>query len=484
MACGFICEERSVGVRFSAASTADRLLPDALAARARPLLDRIDALVFATDDRGQASRTSLTAFAIRIVSAVIALASQVLMARWMGSFDYGIFVLVWTTMLIVGNLSCFGFHTSIVRYIPEYSEQGRLGELRGVMTMSRAFVATTSTAIAAIGVAGVWFFSDTMESYYVVPFYLAMICLPIIALSDTIEGAARANSWAVLALGPIYLMRPILILALMGAALVAGYPPTGQTAVIAAIAATLLTCLFQAVTILPRTARKVRNVRPVFRPREWVLVSLPIFVIEGFYFMLTNADVLFVGYFMNPDDVAIYFATTKTLALVHFVYFAVKAGVAQRYAQYAHGGDHDRLASFARETVAWTFWPSIAMGIAVLAIGKPLLMLFGPGFEAGYPLLFVLVLGVVARASVGPAESLLTMSGNQNVCAAVYGVTLTVNVTLNIVLIPAFGLWGAAIAMAGALACEAALLSFTVWRRLGIVMTVPLGRSAAKQEIA
>ena len=471
-------------MRFSAASTADRLLPGALAARARPLLDKVDALVFAADDRGQAGRTSLVAFAIRIVSAVIALASQVLMARWMGSFDYGIFVLVWTTMIIVGNLSCLGFHTSIVRYIPEYTERGRLGELRGVMAMSRAFVLATSTLIAAIGVAGVWYFSDAIENYYVVPFYLAMVCLPIIALSDTMEGTARANSWAVLALGPIYLMRPVLILVLMGVAVAAGYPPTGQTAVIAAIAATLLTCLFQAVSILPRAGRAVRGVRPVFRAREWVLVSLPIFVIEGFYFMLTNADVLFVGYFMEPDDVAVYFATTKTLALVHFVYFAVKAGVAQRYAQYAHGGDHARLAGFARETVSWTFWPSIFMGLAVLAVGKPLLMLFGPGFDAGYPLLFVLVLGVVARASVGPAESLLTMSGNHNVCAAVYGVTLAVNVTLNVMLIPAFGLWGAAAAMAGALACEAALLAFTVWRRLGIVMIVPLGRSAATQETA
>ena len=58
------------------------------------------------------------------------------------------------------------------------------------------------------------------------------------------------------------------------------------------------------------------------------------------------------------------------------------------------------------------------MALVVLALGKPMLMLFGPGFDAGYPLLFLLVVGVVARAAVGPCESLLTMSGNQNICAA------------------------------------------------------------------
>ena len=107
-----------------------------------------------------------------------------------------------------------------------------------------------------------------------------------------------------------------------------------------------------------------------------------------------------------------------------------------------------------------------------LALGKPMLMLFGPGFDAGYPFLFVLVAGVLARAAVGPAESLLTMSGNQNICALVYAATLAINVVLNMVLIPVLGLWGAAVATAIAMVFEAAALSFTVWRKLGIVMAV------------
>ena len=83
-------------------------------------------LIFTADERGEAGRISLIAFVIRVVSAVIAFVSQVLLARWMGSFEYGIFVLVWTTMIIVGNLACLGFHTSVIRFIPEYREKGML----------------------------------------------------------------------------------------------------------------------------------------------------------------------------------------------------------------------------------------------------------------------------------------------------------------------------------------------------------------------
>src|SRR5690606_391981 len=61
-------------VRFSAA-VVERFLPQRLALRARPFLNRIDAALFAADERGEAGRMSVIAFAIRIFSAVIAFAS-------------------------------------------------------------------------------------------------------------------------------------------------------------------------------------------------------------------------------------------------------------------------------------------------------------------------------------------------------------------------------------------------------------------------
>jgi O-antigen/teichoic acid export membrane protein len=459
------------GVRFSAASTAERLLPARLALRVRPLLGRIDAALFATDERGVAGRMSLIAFAIRIVSAVIAFASQVFLARWMGSFEYGIFVLVWLTVVIVGDLSCFGFQTSVIRFIPEFREKHMLAELRGVLVASRVFALVAATAVAGFGALGIWLFADSIDSYYVVPFLLGVLCLPMIALSDVLQGIARANSWAISALSPTFITRPILILLFMAAALLAGFAPTAQTAMIAAILATYVTTVIQLVTVTARVGRGVPGGPRKMHLRSWLVVSLPIFLVEGFYFLVTNADVLMVGFYMSPDDVAVYFATVKVLSLVHFVYFAVRAGVAQRYAQFTHG-DPGRLAAFARETVSWTFWPSLLMALGLLALGKPMLMLFGPSFVAGYPLLFPLVFGVLARAAVGPCESLLTMSGNQNICALVFALTLAINIALNMLLIPQFGLWGTAIATSAAMVFEALALSFTVWRKLGIVMAI------------
>jgi O-antigen/teichoic acid export membrane protein len=355
-----------------------------------------------------------------------------------------------------------------------------LAELRGLLLTSRLFSLISATLMACLGALGVWLCSDLIESYYVIPFMLGVICMPMIALSDVLQGISRAHSWAISALSPTYLTRPILILVFMAGALLIGYAPSARTAVFAAILATYTTTVVQLVSVTARVDAKVGPGPRKTYLRSWFMVSVPIFLVESFFFILTNADVLMVGVYLDPQDVAVYFATVKTLALVHFVYFAVKAGVAQRYAQFTHG-DPDRLAGFARETVSWTFWPSVAMALAVLALGKPMLILFGPGFDAGYPLLFLLTLGVVARAAVGPCESLLTMSGNQNVCALVYALTLAINVGLNVLFIPRFGLWGAAIATTVAMTFEASALSFTVWRKLGIAMAIFMPAAQARE---
>lgn len=459
-------------LRFSAATTAERILPQGLALRARPLLDRVDALLFSAGERGQAGRMSLVAFAIRVISAAIAFVSQVLMARWMGGFEYGVFVVVWTFSIIVGSLACFGAHTAIIRFIPEYLQKGLLAELRGALLTSRLFSTAASVGIAALGYGAVRAFQGSIESYYVAPFLLAMVTLPMIALSDVLQGIARANSWAVAALSPTYIVRPVLILLAFDIAVSLDFPPNADTAMVAAIVATYVTTIVQWIGVTAFADRRVPAGPRAYRFGEWFGVTVPIFFVESFIYLLTNADVLVVGAFLPPDEVAVYFAAAKTLALVHFVYFSVKAGVAPRYARFAHGGDRAGLAAFARETAGWTFWPSLVMAAVVLALGLPILSLFGPGFTAGYPLLFVLVVGVVARASVGPAESLLTMSGGQNAAAIVFGLTFGLYLAFALVLIPAFGLWGAALALAGSTLFEAAALAFTVWRKLGIAMSV------------
>ena len=117
--------------------------------------------------------------------------------------------------------------------------------------------------------------------------------------------------------------------------------------------------------------------------------------------------------FRPPEEVAHYYAAAKILALVTFVHFSVSAAVAHRFTAHRAAGDGTALAELAASTVRWTFWPSLLAVALILAFGKPILWLFGPDFQAGYPLMFILAVALIARAAVGPAERVLNMLGEQ-----------------------------------------------------------------------
>jgi O-antigen/teichoic acid export membrane protein len=126
------------------------------------------------------------------------------------------------------------------------------------------------------------------------------------------------------------------------------------------------------------------------------------------------------------------------------------------------------LAAFFTDSVRWTFWPSLALTALVLLLGKPILYLFGAVFTEGYPLLFILSIGILARAAVGPADRLLNMLGEQKVCALVYVGVFALNFLGCLLLIPSLGITGAAISTSTALIVESITLFLIVSRRLGM----------------
>jgi O-antigen/teichoic acid export membrane protein len=92
--------------------------------------------------------------------------------------------------------------------------------------------------------------------------------------------------------------------------------------------------------------------------------------------------------------------------------------------------------------------------------------------------MFILAIGLMARASVGPAERLLSMVGEQRACAAVYATAFILNLALCIMLIPRLGVPGAAISTSIALVIESILLFVVTKRRLGFHVFV-WGREGA-----
>jgi O-antigen/teichoic acid export membrane protein len=412
-------------------------------------------------------RLAGTVFMLRVASAVLAYGSQVLLARWMGSFEFGIYVYVWTWVLLIGQPLDLGLGTAAQRFIPEYRESGALDLLRGFLFGSRLVAFGIATAIALGCAGGVWLLAPWLNDYLVVPLYLACISLPAYGLANTQDGIARSHDWVGLSLMPTYVVRQILLTALMAGAYLAGLPMNAETAMIMAAVSIWLPTIGQLLVLNRRLGVLIAPGPKAHAIRYWLVTSAPILLAEGFYLLLTYADILVLQQFRPPDEVAVYYAAAKTLALVSFIYYAISATTAHRFSVYHVAGDRAGLAAFIALSIKWTFWPSVAATALLLAVGQPLLRLFGAQFVSGYHLMFILAAGLLARAAIGPIERLLNMLGEQRVCALIYGAAFAINFGACLALIPWFGAAGAAIATTTALIVESIMLFRVTKSRLG-----------------
>lgn len=440
--------------------------------RLAPFLRRVEDLLDFEKAEAAPQRKALYIFILRLVGALIAYVFQILLARWLGAHEFGIFVVVWTWIILFSTLVALGFDSAVIRLIPEYDEAGDQPALRGVLAASRLVTLVGSTLLVLVAIAGVWFFSDFVTRHYVVPLYLGLACLPLMALMNVQDGIAKAYDWFDVGLIPTYIARPLAILGFVALAGALAEEQTAEWALTAAIGGTYLVALGQYVALRRRLGRDLTHGSKRYDLTGWLKISLPILAFDGFFVMLTSTDVLVASYFVEPGEVAVYHVALKTLAIAHFVFFAIRSVAGHRFSRLYHSGDEAGLARFAALSVQLSFWPTLVICAALLAGGDLILRLFGDFYRSGYPIMAVLAVGIVVRAAIGPAASLLTMSGHQNLCARVYAVTFLLNLTLNIFAIMQFGLIGAAVATSLSLVFETLAVQRAVKLKLGLTLSV------------
>jgi O-antigen/teichoic acid export membrane protein len=432
------------------------------------VLARLRAMLGGSSEASLTKRLAGTIFIIRVVSAGLAYLSQILLARWMGGSDYGVYVYVWTWVLLLGSMMDFGISASAQKLIPEYRANGDRDLLRGFLAGSRWMTFIVSSIVSLLLAGFVKLLSPWIEPGAVLPLYIGCLTLPAFVVANTQDGIARSHDWMRLGLMPQFVVRQSLIIGFTAGALALGFNLGATAAMLASAAAVWIAMIGQMIVMNRRLRATIERGPKTYDFRGWLAVSLPILMVEGFYLLLSYTDVLLLQQFRSSEEVGVYFAVVKTLALVSFIHYAMAATTAHRFAEYHAAGDRARLSAYVAHAIQWTFWPSVAATAALLAFGKPLLWLFGPQFVAGYDIMFIAAIGLVVRSAIGPVERLLNMLGHQHVCALAYASAFVMNVVLCVVLIPRFGGHGAAAATSIALVFETVLLFWIVRRRLGL----------------
>lgn len=421
--------------------------------------------LWASRQRHAESWNAIGVFIVRAGSAALLFLTQIVLARWMGAAEYGLFVTAWTCVLVLGGIVHLGFNVAMMRLAPQYYANKNYGAFRGLWAGGRRVATTSATIVALLGLTAVWIVEMDGSAALALPLALAFLCLPLYTRTDVQDGLGRGQGWTMDSIVPPFIVRPLALLAMVAVAFVAGSPATAVTGMTLAFFSVVAANVMQTVLLKRRIRETVPGATPTYDYAGWFKISLPLLAGGISEIVTLNADVLLLNLFRPPEEIGIYYAAAKTTALALFVLYAVGTAYAGRIAAASALGNRAEIETLVGQAVRWTFIPSAAVTLTILAAGYPVLASFGEGFTDAYPLMFILAAGILTKASMGPSELILNMLGHQRASALSLATAAVLSVVLNLLLIPIWGVTGAAIATATAIV-SMSVINWIAMRRL------------------
>jgi O-antigen/teichoic acid export membrane protein len=226
-------------------------------------------------------------------SLVIGFGTSVLLARFLGGEGYGqyVFALAWVGLLMIPAI--LGLDRFLVRGIARYEVRQEWGLMRGLLRRANQFALSISVAITIVGwiIAALWLASPLRW-----PFCIAMLLIPITSLTILRQAAMQAIGRVVSGQFPEYLIRPVLILAVICALRLAGdHALTSTTALAANVTGVAVAFIVGALLLRRALPRVLRSVRPRYCTRQWLRASLPMMLISGIWMANNYVTTLIVG---------------------------------------------------------------------------------------------------------------------------------------------------------------------------------------------
>lgn len=425
-----------------------------------------------------ASATAVLQGASNVMSFVLV----VLLARFLGSSGYGIYALAfaWASFLVTPAI--LGLNAFLVRGIAVYEVQEQWSLMKGLLLRTNQLVLLTSITIAACGaIAALTWASPSLRA----PFCVAMLLVPLTALTLLRQGAMQAFGRVVSGQLPEYVIRPVLIIVGVVALEVIGHELlTPTTALMANVIGVGVAFVVGALLLRRALPDALSSARPEFLTRQWLRASLPMMVIAGVWTANNYATTLLVGALDGPSAAGVYSVVQKGAEVIILVLAAANMPLAPAIARLYARKDRLGLEHTTEHMARATLLASAPVAIALMAFPHVYLGLFGSSFQTGAAALIVLALGQLINAAAGPSGIVLIMTGQERIAVLGVAAGMLVNVVIAILLIPPLGVTGGAIAFACSLVLWNSALVLLARRRVGVNVTAFRGLSLLRQRQA
>lgn len=375
---------------------------------------------------------------------------KVYLARTLGPESLGIYALGMTIVGFLGIFSGLGLPQSAVRFVALYTSTGKNSELRGFLVRAIGLLLVASALMAAIVVvAGPWvaerFYHTAALRRYFKLFALIMILGTLTTfLGQVLQGYKDVLRRTVV----INFVGTPLTMLLTVALIALGKGLPGYIFAQAFGAAVVLILLVVSVwQRLPMTARSLSGPVP---PLELGVLSFgtTVFGIGILEFMLAQADRILVGFYINAREVGIYTIAMAVVAFIPLVLQSVNQIFSPTIADLYGRGELQLLGRLFQTLTKWIFCLTLPLATVTMVFAQPLMRIFGPDFEIGWMVLVIGTLGQLGNCATGSVGYMLLMSGNQKRLIKVQTIMAGMNVLLSVLLIPGWGMTGAALSCA------------------------------------
>lgn len=422
--------------------------------------------------KGKYLKNLSSSFILNVGSIILTYATNLILTNVTSKAEYGAYVAVNNLAAMVAMFAPMGLHVLVLRQFSEYKNNQQFGFIKGMNHFSSIFIFISSTILAL----ATYFISQHFEIIHGIEnqWYLIVgLCsVPFIALMTYHQAVMGSIQHTGKSLLGEKIIRPLLLA--IGSFIIFQFAiPTGGDLINLYFIASVLV-FFITWRLLQRG---LRFEIPGNHPKEydgvnwlrqgWVFVPLSVLSIIN-----SRIDLQMIGMLMSEkdalDNIALYNVASKAAQGVSLGLIIANYVLGPSAAELFYSNQKERLQNIVTKTARLVCLISLPLILLLIVFGKWMLSWYGEGYEDSYVTMVILLCGQFVNVFAGSVGYLLIVSKNEKYSFIGMGVSVLMNIVLNIVLIKDYGIEGVAIATAVSMAAWNLIMLYYLRKKTGI----------------
>jgi O-antigen/teichoic acid export membrane protein len=427
-----------------------------------------------TDPLQNIARGTTVVFVGVVATLALNFLLRIVLIRYVTEDEYGLYSLAVTLAGIIGAVAMLGLDEGSARHIAFFAGKSEDTHVSRIIAASIRITLASSMAFAVL----LFVFSDAIAtSVFHSPALAGVLrimsaAIPLTALLQILTSIMRGlhEPWARAFFKDT--LRPLLFLVLLAGIILLGLP--FDSIIYAYVAAMAI-----ALAALAIYSRKARSAAPapgnLNVARDLLSFSLPLLSVNLLMLLMSQATMLILGYFKEPADVGQYDLAVTTASLLLIVINSLGYIYTPTASSLFGNGRLDELRQSYVASTKWGYVLTVPVLFVLLLFTAPLVeLLYGQRYLGIVLVLQIITVGYMVNPVTGPNYHTLIAAGKMRLIVESFLLNAISNVALCILLIPPYGLEGAAAAAAVSSTVANLLLSIRLYQHMGIH---PLTRS-------